>query len=79
MKKVYEKPQMTYENFELSTSISASCDYPCNAQPYMCSVYDPIFEKYLFSSETCVSGAYPGKYDQPCYDVIMSELGVFSS
>ena len=79
MKKVYEKPQMTYESFDLSTGISASCDYRQNAMKMVCPITDPEFGYILFNSDPCTPGLGPGKYDQPCYDVPVEDYVVFSS
>lgn len=81
MKKVYEKPQMTYESFELSTSIAGSCRYgTMNAMPNICPIFDFALGKTLFALEgLCDEHVVPGQWDSPCYDNPSDLTNVFSS
>ena len=77
MKKPYSKPELVYENFELSQSIAAGCTYISHFNKMMCSV--PISETVsIFASKACSTRPGPGD-TSICYDVPSGEVNVFSS
>ncbi len=82
MKKTYEKPQIVFDNFELSQSIAAGCSFISNHAWKICGVYNEDFGEWIFNE---VSGASactitPAEIDDRiCYHVSPDENMVFSS
>lgn len=77
MKKVYEKPEILFEDFSLSTHIAADCEVKPN---------DPDLEYpgvgFVFSTgcdwPVDTSGG-DGEYNQICYHVVKDNVNVFQS
>lgn len=75
MKKTYTKPQMYFESFELTTSVSAGCIVLANyTDDEQCSVYDSDTGKWLFT-DYCNSRT---RTRSICYHVSSTD-GVFTS
>lgn len=85
MKTGYEKPQIQFENFELSQSISAGCELISNQAQYSCSV--PVTEPgwgtvilYMDEDGGCTTTpANPGAGDGLCYHAPSDNNNVYSS
>ena len=82
MKKIYVKPQITYESFQLSTSIAAGCALlSTNALQYVCPVEDPD-SGFMIFQDTAASAcdtAPIGGNDSVCYDIPVANWNVLSS
>lgn len=84
MKKKYEKPDILFESFALSQSISAGCEMIAgNAAQYVCPVLvkTPGFDddRYtIFGDGTCDSKPVGGN-DSICYHVPIADNNVFNS
>ena len=78
MKKVYTKPEIFFDSFELSQSIAAGCELiASNLARYSC----PLTPKDLGEDYTIfVQGAciYEGQ-DTICYDVPQADYNVYTS
>ena len=79
MKKVYSKPQIAYESFQMSQSIAAQCDFVSNLGKFQCSI--EIYDGFtIFMDEANGCDNTPPKNDNKiCYDVPSDYVGVFSS
>ena len=77
--KNYMKPDISFFELTLSTSISSGCELKSNNQPLMCPVEIPGQGGLtVFPSDSC--DAYvPGYEDQLCYHVPNPTLNVFES
>lgn len=82
MKKKYEKPQIFFEDFQLSANIAGDCKYRSSnaTNDQTCGYLDN--EWYVFQSENMgcdfpVEGT--GKYDRFCYHVPTGDMSVFVS
>jgi len=78
MKKAYEKPEILFEDFSLSTHIASDCEY----KPKDDALYLPG-EGFVFV-EGCdvpmigeIGG--DGEYNGICYHVVKDNVNVFSS
>lgn len=80
MKKVYSKPQIVFDSFELSQSIAANCDVITNYAEKVCPVDYKFGNKTvkLFMEAPCKFTAQ-GHYDNPCYHVPVTGEAIFSS
>ena len=81
MKKTYSRPEVSYENFQLSQSIASGCEGIANFAEDMCSVTYKVFgaEAQLFTlSEVCRDNV-PRKDDYVCYHAPSEANNVFSS
>ena len=84
MKKKYEKPDILFESFALSQSISAGCEMiGGNQAQYVCPVWvkTPGFDddRYtIFGDGTCDSKPVGGN-DSICYHVPIADNNVFNS
>jgi hypothetical protein len=83
MKKTYEKPDIMYENFSMSTNIAAGCEAKANYLEYACGVKwgegaFTLFTDLILACKTkVVDGS--GEYDSLCYHNPSSENNVFIS
>ena len=81
MKKVYEKPEIVFENFSLSTNIAAGCEYTDPNHP------DLFFSGmgYAFTSEANCGYPIPnevggdGDFNGICYHVPSEIKNLFNS
>ncbi len=78
MKKNYTKPQIVFDNFELSQSIAGSCEAISNQVQFVCPVEIPELGFSVFNEGTCDYYA-PDINDYVCYDGPPSSSQVFSS
>ena len=86
MKKKYEKPDILFESFALSQSISAGCEMIAgNAAQYVCPVlvvktpgFDDDDPYIIFGDGPCVSKPVGGN-DSICYHVPTADNNVFNS
>lgn len=81
MKKIYSKPQIVFDSFELSQSIAAGCEYISNHALGSCALtLDDLPGMTFFTSEIgACELTPPGEYDRICYDVHADNSSVFSS
>ena len=79
MKKVYEQPEIVFESFSLSTSISKDCEVKTDAQAYnTCAIGTGGIAMFDGSIKSCVF--VPGEeYDGPCYHVPVETENLFNS
>ncbi len=82
MKKIYVKPQIAYESFQLSTSIATGCALlSTGIAQYICPVEDAESGFLIFAdSAASQCDTVPvGGNDSVCYDVPTESWKVFSS
>ena len=88
MKKIYQKPQIMFEDFSVSTNIATGCEHISNGTYAVCPIELPGFgglqNVVVFTSE--VSGCtavnpngYPDGYNGVCYHVPSEANNVFTS
>lgn len=79
MKKVYEKPEILFESFSLSTSISKGCEIKTDSQSYgVCTIGTGEIAMFDGAVPNCVYT--PGEeYDGPCYHVPIESENLFNS
>lgn len=76
MKKAYVKPQVYFENFQLSTSIAGGCSWQALSAEKTCVVNIPgTPETYIADLNTCTF-TVPETNDKFCYHVPSEGLGV---
>ena len=81
MKKSYVKPQVFFEDFHLSTSIAAGCEYTTNHAMNVC-VYEITGGRNVFVDErtSCNDIKAPGgDYGAVCYHVPSDTSNLFTS
>lgn len=77
--KKYIKPDISFHEMSLSTSISAGCEIISNSAPTMCAVEVPGQPGLtIFPEGTCVA-YFPGYEDSLCYHVPTTDMNVFES
>lgn len=77
--KKYIKPDISFFELNLSTSISAGCELISNNQPAVCPVEIPGQGGLtVFPSGTC-DAYFPGYEDKLCYHVPSTAMNVFES
>lgn len=82
MKKVYEAPEILFEDFSLSTSISAGCDKIINPLLYTCGVYYPGIGMIFVEGNTGCSVKMEDTFetsDGYCYHVPNEDKNLFNS
>ena len=87
MKKCYEKPEIFFENFSLSTCIASNCDEPFRLMAqYVCGIPDSnglgmtIFTTSIDGSTCSVNGdGMDDTYDGFCYHVSAGGAMLFNS
>ena len=79
MKRKYEAPVMSFEDFELSMSIAAGCEFRTYHAMYECS-YETTTGRVIFVNrvETCTTKAQDGDYGI-CYHVPTDNTNLFTS
>lgn len=77
MKKVYKKPAIVYENFELSQNIAAGCAFISHYAMYSCAVKTDNI--YLFSNDPMCEFTPPAGTDTICYNNFSEDKMVFTS
>lgn len=81
MKKTYVKPQVFFEDFQLSASIAAGCEYTTNHTMNMCA-YEITGGRSVFIDETtsCLDvKVQNGQYGNVCYHVPADTSNLFTS
>lgn len=79
-KKVYTKPEISFVNFELSTSIAGDCKYQSNLSDNNCEMVPVIGENGWITFSDPLKGCndFVGD-DQLCYHVPSVDSSVFTS
>ena len=80
MRKVYRKPHIAFESFELSQNIAAGCEDIAHATKGICGIdtgFGILFNTGVVAD--CEMGPQPGWGDDVCYDVPSDNKNVFSS
>ena len=78
MKKVYTKPQIIFDSFELSQNIAAGCQYISNHAWQMCIVENVMGDTLFSEVLNCGITSDPTSIGI-CYDVPSADTMVFSS
>ena len=81
MKKIYSKPQIVFDSFELSQSIAAGCVYISNHAQNVCKVTinEPGWADIAVFADSSCTTTPPSGNDRICYDVPTDDTRVFSS
>lgn len=80
MKRMYDKPQIVFDSFELSQSIAAGCELFSNIAWQQCPVdVGGSFGTIFTLEEICNRTPDDNEYKEICYDVPFEENMVFSS
>lgn len=79
MKKIYTKPQIAYESFELSENIAMCELITSNQERYTCSVFDPETGWTIFNSSASGCIQTPADGENICYEVPFEDYNVFIS
>lgn len=86
LKKLYTKPEITFEDFTLNTSIAGDCDVKTNTPSQNACPYIKVIagtERALFTTEIegCVytQGVADGQYNGLCYHVPTENNNLFNS
>ena len=79
MKKTYTRPVVSFESFELSTSIATGCEYKSNHQQGTCGYNVPNVGNVFISTEQgCDYTSSDGDYGI-CYHVPVDTSNLFTS
>lgn len=79
MKKNYIKPEITFDNYELTVNIAAGCAYlTSNQAPYECAIFDEELGFTIFSDSRCQTTP-PGGNDSICYNIPVADTSVYTS
>ncbi len=78
MKKKYIKPQITFESFQLSTTIASCAIMGTNLAQYVCPVEDPEWGWMYFADSNNLCDMVPGN-GEICYDVPVANWNVTNS
>ena len=80
MKKAYRKPELWYEDFQLSQTIASGCEGIANFTEGHCQVIleGPGYSIVLFNADTCPDSP-PNPDDYVCYHAPTEGNNVFSS
>ena len=83
MKKTYEKPQIVFESFAMSTCIAAGCKFTNVTHSdgeLGCGYADQRFNKVVFTSDLlCTTIEDDGDYNGICYHTPVDENSLFTS
>ena len=86
MKKSYQKPQIMFEDFSVSTNIASGCEHIASAAPDLCPVTLPwgSTTKVVFINESMGCKTTPAEkdsdqYNGVCYHVPYESNNVFTS
>lgn len=84
MKKAYERPQIVFENFTLSTNIASNCTTITNTQSsgvYGCGyrLSDRHAEVVFMSTMGCTTWEDDGDYNGICYHTPTDSSSLFTS
>lgn len=85
MKKTYEKPQIMFEDFTLSTNIAAGCEVKTDTQANGTCAYTTVDEFlgavniFLEGISACTTKAAGGEYNGFCYHNPYDSNNLFNS
>ena len=81
MKKTYKKPEIMFEDFSLSTSIAAACEYGASHTQYVCAYEDEFLEAVIFTNDidACTTKMQDGAHNGICYHVPAETSNIFAS
>ena len=83
MKKAYEKPQIMFESFTMSTNIAAGCRFTNvthSSGVFGCGYKDERFDKVVFTSESgCTTVEDDGDYNGICFHTPTDTNSLFAS
>ena len=80
MKKKYNKPEILFENFEMSQRIAGECEgIANNTDESLCSVDIPELGKNVFTVKGICKLTGPGWTDRICYHAPSESNNVFTS
>lgn len=81
MKKTYSKPEILFEDFSLSTSITAGCELKTPLPSYEENCAYPTQGGMLFTDQVQACGKTPpgGVYNGACYHVPADTNNLFNS
>ena len=85
MKKTYSKPMIVFEDFSLSTSITANCDIRINNSSenvcaYITRTGNEVFtDKVTGCDYKAVDGSPADNYDSICYHIPTETTDLFNS
>lgn len=79
MHSAYEKPDISFESFTLSTDIAAGCEMLSQHNPNACMIYYPQWGMTLLTEALTCDAYPPGGLDYVCYHVPVADNNVFSS
>jgi hypothetical protein len=80
VKKVYTKPEIVFDSFELTESIAAGCSFiSSNIAPYECAILDKELNYTIFSDYSMCQSTPPGGNDSICYHVPTADYSVYTS
>lgn len=82
MKKVYNKPEIMFENFSLSTNIASDCEVKTNLLSSGSCGYQPDrFNYIVFTTNTgsCTYKEDDGEYNGVCYHTPGEAKNLFNS
>lgn len=77
MKKQYVKPELYFENFELSTTVATGCSIIVNQADTNCTIDIPGIGK-IFITDPCMTTEVADN-DKICYHVLFDSNKLFSS
>lgn len=80
MKKVYTKPAILFDSFELSQSIAAGCEFKANQADGACALVDPEMLVTVFGDGIpCSHTTDDGTWENLCYHAPADALNGFTS
>ena len=84
MKKTYEKPQILFEDFTLTTNIAAGCETKTNTPHWNeCAYTVPwghgVADLFLSTINACTTHEADGEYDGFCYQTPTEANNLFNS
>ena len=79
MKRKYEAPVVSFEDFELSTSIAAGCIFKTGHAEMVCAY--TVGERNIFidAVDACTTKTQDNGYDSFCYHVPTEAMKLFTS
>lgn len=79
MKKVYTKPEIIFDSFELSQSIAAGCEGISQHAEGACAVWLEELGTSIFATTAICKYAPPSPEDYVCYNAPTDSNNVYSS
>lgn len=83
MKKTYEKPEILFESFIMSTNIAAGCKFTnvtFSSGVFGCGYNDERAQKVVFTTEMgCTTKEDDGEYNTICYNTPTPDSSLFTS